>query len=358
MKKRNKAAAFFIGVCRFILVVVMAASLFAATVSVFLNNTLLNENYYKQQLTSDEYIREINGYIGKAIKSSCLYYGLPYDDIVAVITDESVKEVSGEYAEALYKSLKNGTTLAEVSYPSENIKKVLDSFFEKEKADIDNDTVQLIADDLAGTVSANIVAVKDSYGSINLFKPISKYIFSNKYVQLMAMYWSWMTALCVFLTVLTLVLGASTMRKRLYTTANVYWLAGCIMFIPVLVFNNHDIFSKIALDDSPVKSFIDSIGKPMLHNLLKITTVVFVIACVLLVLAIIAFITAMVKRHREKKEAQRESADSDTDGDGDTEDDGEKEDSMPDKDDDATIAVSEKDIEDIVNEIYKNSNKE
>ncbi len=355
MKKRNKAAAFFIGVCRFILVVVMAASLFAATVSVFLNNTLFNENYYKQQLTSDEYISEINGYIGKAIKSSCLYYGLPYDEIVAVITDESVKEISGNYAEALYKSLKNGTQLAEINYPSENIKKVLEDFFEKENADIDDETVQLIADDLAGTVSANIVAIKDSYGSINLFKPVSKYVFSNKYVQMTAQYWMLITALCVFLTVLTLSVGASTMRKRLYTTANVYWLAGCIMFIPVLVFNNHDIFSKIALNNSPVKSFIDSIGKPMLHNLLRITTVVFVIACVLLVLAVIAFISAMVKRHKEKKEAEKD-ADNDDISESEDEEADDNEAIKP-EEDDASIDVTEEDIDDIVNEIYKSSAK-
>lgn len=308
MKKRNKFAAFIIGLLRVILALILLCSLFGATASVFLSGTLFNRQFYKTQLTNDEYISELHGYIGKEVKSSSLYYGLPYDELMTVITADSVKDISAKYADAMYDSLTTGEKMAEVSYPADEINSVLTNYFTKEKYDVDNKTVQLIADDLAATVSANIVVIKGSYGSVEIFKPLSKYLFANKVAVACANATVWSVAACCVLTVLSFIFGGASLKTGLYNVANVYWLAGCIMFIPISFLKNHDIFSKIALSDSPMKAFVGILGNPAIDKLLSVTRVVFIIACVILAVAISVYVITVILRYKNKKNATEDNA--------------------------------------------------
>lgn len=311
MKKRNKFVSFIIGAFRFVLVCTLILSIFASTLSVFLSSTLLNKQFYKTQLTSDTYIDEIYEYTKKAVKSSLLYLGLPYDEIIKAVTRDSVKELSDEYCEAMYESLISGNSMGNVSFSSDNIFKLLDEYFIKENYDITEDETKLIADNIAETISANIAVIRDSYGSINIFKPLSKYIFANKICTAFAKYSVWIIALCAVLTILSLLLSASSFKARLYNVANAYWLAGCVMFIPVYFLKDHDIFLKLAISKSPLKSFVDIIGKPIIDKLLSITKVVFIIACILLSISIVVYIVSLILKYKKKNEEPTDRAEVD-----------------------------------------------
>lgn len=306
MKKRSKFVLFVIGSFRFVLVFSLILSIFASTLSVFLNNTLLKKQFYKTQLTSDTYINEIYEYVKKAIKSASLYYGLPYDEIIEVVTRDSVRELSDKYSEAMYESLISGREMDSIPYPPDNINKVLEEYFIKENYDVTEETTKLIADDIAETISANIVVIRDSYGSINIFKPFSKYIFANKISTALAKHSVWIIILCAVLTVLSLVLSASSFKARLYNVTNAYWLAGCVMFIPILFFKNHDILSRLAISKSPVKSFIDIVGAPIIDKLFSITRVVFIISCIILSISIVVYIVSFILKY---KNMSKESTD-------------------------------------------------
>ncbi|MGN0517596.1 MAG: hypothetical protein ACI4II_02600 [Acutalibacteraceae bacterium] len=308
MKKRSKFVSFVIGLFRFVLICTLVLSIFASTISVFLNNTLLNKQFYKTQLTSDTYIDEIYEYTKKAVKTSLLYLGLPYDEIIKAVTRDSVKELSDEYCEAMYESLTSGKSMRSVSFSSDNIFKLLDEYFIKENYDITEDETKLIADNIAETISANIVVIKDSYGSVNLFRPLSKYIFANKIITAFAKYSVWIVILCAVLTVLSLLLSASSFKTRLYNVANAYWLAGCVMFIPVVFFKNHDIFSKLAISKSPLKSFVDIIGTPIIDKLFSITRVVFIISCIILAISMAVYIVSLILKHKNKSKESTDVA--------------------------------------------------
>lgn len=299
MKKRNKFLAFVIGLFRFILIAALLCSLFATTASVYLKQVLFDKQFYRDQLTDDTYINEIYGFISKDVKSSSLYYGLPYDDLMAVITVDSVKELSASYSDAMYESLTTGEEMAQTEYSSAAINGVLKEYFVKENYDVTDDTVKLIADDLAATISASVVVLKGSYGNVQIFKPLSKYVFTNKILVFCSNISGWMIAACSVLTLLTLFLSAS-FKAGLYNVANVYWLAGCIMFIPIYFLKNHDIISKIAISESPMKSFVGILGNPAIEKLLNITQIVFIIACVILAIAIAVYIISLILKYKNK----------------------------------------------------------
>ena len=132
MKKRSKFVSFVFGLFRFVLVCMLILSIFASVISVFFNHTLLNKQFYKTQLTSDIYINEIYEYVKKSVKSSSLYYGLPYDEIIEVVTKDSVRALSDKYCDAMYESLTSGSKMAPVVYSSDSIYKVLDDYFVRE----------------------------------------------------------------------------------------------------------------------------------------------------------------------------------------------------------------------------------
>lgn len=370
MKKRSKFVSFIIGAFRFVLVFTLILSIFASTLSVFLSNTLLNKQFYKTQLTSDTYINEIYEYTKKAVKSSLLYLGLPYDEIIKAVTIDSVRELSDEYCEAMYESLISGNKMDSIVYSSDNICKILEEYFIKEDYDITEEETRLIADNIAETISANIVVIRDSYGSVNIFKPLSKYIFANKISTALAKYSVWIIVLCAVLTILSLVLSASSFKAGLYNVANAYWLAGCVMFIPVSFLKNHDIFSKLAISKSPLKSFVDIIGAPIIDKLLSITKVVFIIACIILSISIAVYIVSLILKYKKKNEKTDDGAEVDDKADEEanakaedktvdevnTESDDNRNNVYPDKVEKSN-EPSKANIADIVNSIYNDESK-
>lgn len=303
MKKRNKLLAFIIGLFRFILIAALLCSLFASTASVYLKQVLFDRQFYKNQLTDDTYIGELYEFVSKDVKSSSLYYGLPYDDLMAVITVDSVKELSAKYSDAMYESLTTGEEMAEVAYSSAEINDVLKSYFVKENYDVADDTVKLIADDLAATISASVVVLKGAYGNIQIFEPLSKYVFANDILVCFSNISGLLIAACAVFTLLTLLLSAS-FKTGLYNVANVYWLAGCIMFIPIYFLKDHDIISKIAISESPIKSFVGILGNPAIEKLLNVTQVVFTIACVILAIAIAVYIISLILKYKNKRNGE------------------------------------------------------
>ena len=302
MKKHPTLTSIIIGFFRTALLLVLLVLIIISTASVFLRNSIFSKELFIQQITSDQYISEVTEYIDRTIKQKCMAYKLPYDEFRPIITDIKIQDLTQMYANNLYESLINGTPMQDIQYPSDDIFKYLKTYLQNKRIMISDDEVKLFTEDIAHDITVNIVAINESYGNVNLIKPLSKYIFNNKILYTIAEYSDLLVIFCGFFTIITWILCSTDFKSGLLNVSSIYWLAGLLLFVPVIYFKNHNVLSGVKIGDTPVKSLINVISPPIIESLTVATMTTFITASVIMLYTILVYIVAYFVNRKKVRE--------------------------------------------------------
>ncbi|MGN0518791.1 MAG: hypothetical protein ACI4II_08740, partial [Acutalibacteraceae bacterium] len=302
MKKHPTLTSIIIAFFRTALLLVLLVLIIISTASVFLRNSIFSKELFIQQITSDQYISEVTEFIDRTIKQKCMAYKLPYDEFRPIITDIRIRNIAERYANNLYESLIHGTPMEDIDYPSDDIFKYLKDYLQNKRIMASDDDIKFFAEDIAHDITVNIVAINESYGGVNLIKPLSKYIFNNGFLRTIAEYSDLLVVACAFLTIITWILCSADFKSGLFNVASIYWLAGLFMFVPVMYFQNHNVLNGVSIGDTPVKSLINVLAPPIIDSLTTATMTVFITASVIMLYTIGVYIGSFIVKRKKVNE--------------------------------------------------------
>lgn len=268
--------------------------LLAALVAVFvaasvwlgcLQGFVFQESLYRNIAQDETFVSGMTQFVLDDLEAECLFYGLPFDTVKTVVSEEWVQVLSQEYAASVYTGLCQGTATAEFSVDPARYRTVLDDYFaalpeghvadEEAPATIANELAESTALVLSGGLNGTVIG----YGH--------RWVYGNTLLRQATAGWWLPLAVAVVLAVLSLLLHRGSLFCRLYTVAGSLFIGSALAAVPLWLAKHHNIADRLALGDSPMKLYADGIINGVIHGMVQTACGVMIACFVLLVVAVL-----------------------------------------------------------------------
>ncbi len=273
-----------LAVGRFVLAAALCTSVVVALLS-FSLQTVFEREVYTAAAEADTFVSSLHTEVLEHLESECLFYDLPYDTMSAALPAETVKAAVAERMAAVYDSLCTGEALPSVTLDSAPFKAAIDSFFDTlpvEERPLDPDASQTIAGELAESIGL-VMSVGISDKLLATVHPL--FAESSPLRQLVDVR-VWLLLAVVVLAAVSLIPLKSSVRQRTYSTAGALFIGSALVAVPVWLFAGHDLPSKLAIGDSALREYVNTILNAVIDRMTVITTIAFIVSALLLVVSV------------------------------------------------------------------------
>lgn len=282
---------------RFVLAVLLCVS-FVISLLFFALQAVFRRETYVAAAESDAFVSSLHTEVLEHLESECLFYDLPYDTMSAALPVQTVQVVVRERMAGVYDALCTGKTLPSVALDPAPFKAAIDSFFESlpfEERPLDADASQTIATELAqsmGLVMSAGISDKLIQTAHPLFAEASP-------LRQLANRGFWWLIIMTVLVVISLIPFKSSYGQRAYSTAGALFIGSTLVAVPTWLFVGHDLPSRLAVGDSALKQYVNTVLYTIINRTNVIVSVAFIICLVLLILSVMW----ILKENKENKTA-------------------------------------------------------
>lgn len=256
---------------------------------------LFDPEVYTATAETDAFVSALYTEVSEHLESEGLFYDLPYDILKAAVPRQTVQAVAKKQMAAVYRTLCSGTKLPTLTLDPAPFKNAIDSFFGTlpvEERPLDPDASQTIAEELAeSTALVMSIGISDK-----LIKTAHPLFAESSPLRRFANAGIWLLLAVIVLMAFSLFPFKSTLRQRAYNTASTLFIGSALVAVPMWLFIGLDLPSKIAIGDSALREYVNGSLYTVLGRANTIATLTFVVAAILLIVAVVWLVTEKNKK--------------------------------------------------------------
>ncbi|MBQ0000587.1 MAG: sortase [Clostridiales bacterium] len=205
------------------------------------------------------YVMTLHERICEDLALDANYYGIEEEDLQQMVPEKAVSAFASDYFAELYKQLTEGTsTLADIHFPTDEIQKSLTDYYSAKlagdaSASIDADAIAAIAKDMAEVAEADVIVLKSQY-----IEMASKYTANAQAAKWINLYWVFLVAAVVLALIIAMLQRHNLLAKPIVPSF-VFLIPSLFFFVFFYQMVHMDLQSYLALGDSGLKQFVDTV---------------------------------------------------------------------------------------------------
>ena len=269
----------------FVLVLFASAALVLAILSVAFRSTAMDKENYVKPMQTDRFCESMYGYLREDLESECLFYDLPFSVLDDALKLEQIEAFCGQYAAEIYDALVNGDAVDTPDWETTSFVNAVQRFFDslpQEERPLDETAAVTI-----GTEFSEYAAAVLKGGIRDRFLETGRQWLSHPLVRVLAhktiLFW----CLTIIGALGAMLCRLKQWRRGAYLLSFALGMSSFATMIPFWLLSRYSLMDKIALSDSSLKLYIETVFNGVLHEAVTITGVAFGLATVLLIATVV-----------------------------------------------------------------------
>lgn len=300
-QKRQSAIGFFESLLRGLLCIIIVVSIALTFVSAIVKYRVYNTSGIVNAILTPEYYSLVYDQVEEAIEDSCLQLDYDKDKAMALVDESQVNYMANKYISSMVNKLLVGSSEELPVYPPDAFEKAFNELFDQHEAEtgetIDQETRDYYVDMFVRSVEYAIYLTGDA----KLDDEISS--IHQKLSPLLNAFSEF--GLFLLFTIAMLVVYFFSFKRstltKIYRLVSVIWIGTSIIFIPAILVFIYDLPARIPLLDSPIKSIIVSMIEYFVNFMLLITSSVWAVATIMLIVCIIKLVKRPYKHLHDRR---------------------------------------------------------
>lgn len=270
----------------------------AAVCSFVFRSLLTNKEIYVQSVHTDAFSEEMTSFLREDLEAECLFYDLPFSVLDTALSAERIDAFVVEYALEIHSALLYGAEIKTPEWDATPFIDAVQQFFDSLPAE----------EKPFDQTAAVTVGTELSDYSVSFLKAGMPEVFLKKGYQLLShpMVLSFQKTELFLWAIVACAVGLllcswGKWKKGLYTLFFSVGMASFTVTASFWLLTRYNIMERIALADSPLKLYIETIFNEALHRALSLSGVCFLIVSGLFLLTVILTVLPFGKRNCTQK---------------------------------------------------------
>ncbi len=256
-----------------------------------IKNTVQNDDFFERTVGNGAYASDLKGRIDASLEADCRIYGVPYDVLRGVISEDELSSMAVRHTKALFR----GESTEDVRYPGDDIAKAAEAYGKGEGSEsvcASEENVILLTEKITGRIGSTF----DSVGKQPLVGRAASALTKNATVGRLCGAFPYILCSVLLALVLTAVTKHGNIPSKLYAASGALFIGTSFCFVPVLLLKLSGLNSEIAIGDSYLRQFFLALTDGLIADLYRTSLIMFSVSAALLVLS------AVLKSAGRKKE--------------------------------------------------------
>lgn len=279
---------------RVVLYVLTGVLTFITLLSCTLHFSVYNREMFTSDMVSDKYVKSVTNRLLENNTDLALFYEIDKQYLDEGIDEMWVRESSVEYFGNLYDAITTNTPVQDISYNSEGFQKGITDFsasLASKKEKLTAESCEALVDELTQYVCTNLKPLR-----INILISALGRVLSNRIIKFLAEIWLYLLITTAGVISLTAFISKSLSTGKVL--AGVAWCVATFFFVPTAMFKIFDFPSRLAIGDSIIGDFKDTVMYTIINNMFSMTTIFFIVTTAALAFVLGTQIKSNRREHR------------------------------------------------------------
>ena len=260
----------------------------------------LNPSYYTKTVLTDEYYDSVMENVTTSVQEECAILEVTAESMMKFVDRQTVERLSTEYVASLFTAMIGGGEMSETSFDNPAMKPVireqLEAFASQNHLEVKDDSVDQIYKVITSAVDRGINILPLS--TMQHFQAVFAKLYQlNRLTDIVWVF----VGVSAILVIVQVLLNRPSRSKTAFSIAAPIWLASCLMFILAMMLYFYRVSERLKMADSPVKWMVSSVLDAVSGHIFATLTVLFVLATILLIVAIVWKVDHMRRRDKAKR---------------------------------------------------------